>query len=117
MTTALHTCVPEHFHLDTDGQLKLYFSEALDTLDQREMQCFAMNYVNSEGQDGPEVNLDIVLDLPKMFLSTVVGTYCEPLPNGTFLTEVSQRGAFEKLKKDLLESIAILDKIVYEGEV
>lgn len=110
---SLHTVVPEGIIMADDGTLSFYFSEALDGVDQLALQAFAMDFVNLESSD-TEVNVDIIVDMPAMIKDMLEISYGFLQSDGTFLVDGDKRTAFESVKKQLQDSLALLDKIVYE---
>lgn len=110
---SLHVIKPDTLHMADDGTLKFYFSDVLTSKDDLTLLAWAQDIRDGRPE---EINLDIVIDLPLLVREMLEYGYCGKLPDGKYHTEMNLKPAFDAVKKQLQDSLTLLDKIVYEKE-
>lgn len=112
-TGAKHNVTPTSLILEDNGTFSFYYSDALIDEEQSAMDAYAEDFVNNEGS-GEEISLSIIVNLPALVSNLIDGDYCHRIPGGKFKANVTERAALESLRKQLQDSIDILDRVVYE---
>ena len=100
--------------MDPDGKLFHYFSDALEDPDQVKLREWAQETINPTDMHS-ESNVTIVLDLPKAVEGILDDCYALAMPDGSFLAELDIKPAFEGLKRQLEEALALLNRLQYVG--
>lgn len=102
---------PTDLHMDADGKLFHYFSDALDSPDQVKMREWAYDLLDNK--TAQETNVSILVDLPKMVEGMLDGGYAQAMPDGSFLADPGIKPAFDGVKRQLEEALALLNRLQY----
>lgn len=109
---AVHVVTPENIHVDKDGTLFYYFSDALDGEDQEALR----NWGGELGLNTPaENNLSIVVDLPAMMHDLLAIGYGSERAEGGYLVDHTHRPMLDAVKQQLEDVLAKLNAVHYEG--
>lgn len=112
---AVHIVTPENIHVDKDGTLFYYFSDALDGKDQEVLRNWGMDLPD---HSVTENNLSIVVDLPAMVHDLLAIGYGSANETGTgYVVDVEHRAMIDAVKRQLEDALAKLNAIEYEGSV
>lgn len=108
-----HVVTPDSIHIDKDGTLFYYFSDALDGEDQDALRTWGSEL----GLSRPvENNLSIVVDIPTMvhdLLSIGIGSERE---GGGYLVEPEFRPALDLVRVQLEHTLAMVNAVQYDVE-
>lgn len=107
-----HVVTPDNIHLDQDGTLHYYFSDALDGEDQDALRSWGHDLV---GTGAAEANVSIVVDLPTMVHDLLAIGFGSEKEGGGYLVESEHRPRFDALKQQLERTLALINAVTYEG--
>lgn len=109
---AVHVVTPENIHVDKDGTLFYYFSDALDGEDQDALRNWG--HALPDHQEA-ENNLSIVVDLPTMVHDLLAIGYGSERAEGGYLVDHTHRPMLDAVKQQLEDALAKLNSVHYEG--
>ncbi|MOA28191.1 hypothetical protein D3C78_1491170 [compost metagenome] len=106
---------PTQLFLDKDGVVYHYFTSAMmdDESEDRPLFEWATAVQSEAAQEGADINLAIVLDLPALTHELLSITYGEEKAGGGYDVPVQSKEQLEHFRRQLVESLALFDKIDY----
>lgn len=105
-----HVVTPENIHVDKDGTLFYYFSDALDGEDQEALRIWGHELTLATPAEN---NLSIVVDMPAMVHDLLAIGYGSERAEGGYLVDAEHRPMLDAVKRQLEEALAKLNTVHY----